>query len=128
MAADRSARSTVQIVRRLIAVTAASLLVVSGCGKQAGVHARVGELQKAFPAADTNAYISLALSAVRSNDYAAGVIALQSAQRRGAGTAEQLMAIQGTLQALTADLVARAERGDAKARLELAIIEKSRSQ
>jgi hypothetical protein len=43
-------------------------------------------------------------------------------------TADQLMAVQQTLEAITADLVARAARGDAKAQADLAAIERSRSQ
>src|SRR5437762_11246315 len=80
-------------------VAIALLLPLTGCGKKASVKSQLGELEKAFPAAsapavssvqdqtatsiqtsppaESNAYVRLALSAVRSNDYAAGVIALE---------------------------------------------------
>ena len=118
-----------------------------GCGKKADVKTQVSELEKAFPAAvaaapppiettpanqpiskEANAYVSVALSAVRTNDYAASVIALQAVQRMPQITAQQLMAVQRTMQAMTADLVARASAGDPKARADLATIEKTRSQ
>src|SRR5438034_1637287 len=70
------------------------LLAGPGCGKKPDVKENLSGLQKAFPAAavsaqaeptpaaaprvtDPNAYVSLALSAARTNDYAGGVIALQ---------------------------------------------------
>src|ERR1043166_7099104 len=76
-------------------------LFLTACSKKADVQGQVSELEKAFPsaaaasatvqtqtqspaqaqAADANAYVQSALSAVRQNDYAGGVIALQQAQR-----------------------------------------------
>jgi len=124
------------------------ILVSSGCGKKPDVRQNVSGLEKAFPSAtasvpaqqvdptpafvqvgsDANTYVNLALTAVRTNDYAGGVIALQKVERMPGVTAQQLMAIESAKQALTADLVARADRGDAKAKAELAAIEKTRSQ
>ena len=85
-------------------------------------------LKFAFVPADANAFVNVALAAVRANDYAGGVIALQEVQRIPGVTANQLMAIHGTMQAMTADLVARAAKGDPKAKADLAAIEKTRSQ
>ena len=124
------------------------LLAFSGCGKKPDIQSQVSELEKAFPAAapaapapaetaqpaqapppaDANAYVKAALSAVRENDYAGSVIALQSAQRMRGVTYEQLVAIERTRLAMTTDLINRADRGDAKAKAELDKIEKTRSQ
>jgi hypothetical protein len=126
------------------------LLLNVGCKKKTDVTSEVSELQKAFPAAaapvpaaataptavntaaannpDPNAIVQAALTAVRTNDYAAGVIALQTVQRLPNVTQQQLMAVERAKQAMTAELLARAGRGDAKALADLAAIEKTRSQ
>ena len=69
----------------------------------------------------------MALHAVRTNGFAGGAIALQTAQRMPMLTAEQHRAVYQAMQAMTADLVARAEKGDAKAKADLAAIERTRS-
>jgi hypothetical protein len=120
-------------------------LTVIGCKEKLDVKTQTSELEKAFPSAaaatpapievapaqaqapDANAYVKAALSAVSSDDYAGGVIALQTAQKRGV-TADQLMAIERAKQAMTASLVERAARGDERAKAELARIERTRSQ
>jgi hypothetical protein len=130
---------------RFISIFAAVLLLTS-CSKKPDVKAQTSELEKAFPAAatapdtyqvqtptpvqqqDANAYVKAALSAVKSDDYAASVIALQTAQRTRGTTAEQLMAIERAKQALTTSLVERASRGDEKAKADLGRIEKTLSQ
>ena|SRR5437867_5059113 len=131
----------------LWSLSAGALLVLNGCSKKNGVPAQISEMEKAFHEAggvvpvqtampvpnqpipaEANAYLNVALSAVRKNDYAGGVIALQAVQRTPGVTAEQLMAVQGALQAMTADLLARASKGDPKAKADLAAIERSRSQ
>ena len=136
-----------RILSSLVPLAAAALLALSACSKKAEVKSQVSELEKAFQAAapaaasqtekgvssqglpaDANAYVNLALSAVRTNDYAGGVIALQAVQRMPGVTANQLMAVERAKEAMTAELVARAARGDAKAKAELAVIEKTRSQ
>jgi hypothetical protein len=124
------------------------LLAWTGCGRKNDIKPAVSELEKAFavsaaatPAAavppdtlaqakagDAHALVRVALSSVASNDYAAGVIALQAVQRIPGVTAQQLMAAEQAKQALTADLVVRADRGDAKAKAELDAIEKTLSQ
>ena len=126
----------------------AALLMVAGCSKKADVKGQASELEKAFPAAapapaapvetpaataqapasEANAYVKAALSAVQANDYAGGVIALQKVQRMPGVTYQQLVAVERTKQAMTSDLVNRADRGDAKAKADLAAIEKSLSQ
>ena len=116
------------IFARLLPLSGAALLLSSACSKRVDVHVEAGELEKVFQASHSNAYVSLAVSAVRTNDYAVSVIALQSARRMAGMTSDQLMAVQRTLEAITADLVARAAKGDANAQAELAAIERSRSQ
>ena len=128
-------------------VLVATLFALSACSKKADVKSQVSELEKAFQAAtptasvpaatptenqnlpaDANAFVHVALTAVRANDFAGGVIALQEVQRIPGVSANQLMAVHGTMQAMTADLVARAAKGDPKAKADLAAIEKTRSQ
>jgi len=135
-------------MRRLLPpLSAAMLLALSACGRKADAKTQVSELKKVFetaaaaapvqserPASDqallaeANAYVSLALSAVRTNDYAGGVIALQAVQKIPGITSQQLMAIHDAMQAMTAELLVRASKGDAKARSDLAAIERTRSQ
>lgn len=112
----------------LLRLSGAALFALSACGRKVDVHLQAGELEKVFQDGQSNAYVSLAVSAVRTNDYVVSVIALQSARRTPGMTPDQLTAVQRTLEAITADLVARAAKGDANARAELAAIERSRSQ
>jgi hypothetical protein len=134
--------------RRLVNVLQAGfglalLLVWSSCGKKTEVKNGLSELEKTFPAAsaptsvpqatpsslaDPAPYVQAAISAAHNNEYAKGVMALESAQRAKGTTPQQLMAIEKAKQALTAELLARASRGDPKAKAELEAIEKTRSQ
>jgi len=122
--------------------------MLAGCSKKVDVKDQVSQLEKAFPAAapaaaapietpaatvqvpasDANAYVKAALSAVQANDYAGGVIALQKVERMPGVTYQQLVAIERTKQAINIDLINRADRGDAKAKADLAKIEKTLSQ
>ena len=124
------------------------VLALSACSRKADVKAQVSDLEKAFPAAaatapaqpqtpapveapaaaDASAYVQSALAAVRQSDYAASVIALQKAQRARGVTAQQLMTVERAKEAIVADLVARADRGDPQAKAALAAIEKTHSQ
>lgn len=138
-----------KIPRWLPSLAGAVLLVLSGCSKSADVKSQISELEKSFQdpslaaqaasesaaagrspdrPSDARAYVNFALSAVHSNDFAGGVIALQAAQHAPGVTAAQLAAVENAKQAITADLVARADRGDAKAKAQLAAIERTRSQ
>ena len=117
-----------EIFYRLFPLAGAALFALGGCGRKVEVAVQVGELEKAFQSEQSNPYVNLAVSAVRTNDYAVSVIALQNARRTPGMTPDQLMAMQRTLEAITADLVARAAKGDANARAALAAIERSRSQ
>ena len=139
--------SSFVIHRKFLFIFVVACFALSACAKKADVKSQLSELERAFPpaasnasllavtpasnqnlSADANAIVSAALTAVRANDYGGGVMALQEAQRIRGVTANQLMAIHGTMQALTAGLVARAAKGDLKAKDDLAAIEKTRSQ
>ena len=65
---------------------------------------------------------------MRTNDYAAGIIVLDSLVLIPGLTPEQLMAAQNAKQSLLSDLVDRAANGDVKARAMLDAREKTRSQ
>src|SRR5256885_13825008 len=104
----------------LLPLCGAALLAFSACGKKADVKTQVSELENAFqtaaagapvqagrpasnpaPLADANAWVSLALSAVRTNDFAGGVIALQAVPRMFGVTAEQPMSVHKAMEAPT---------------------------
>ena len=131
----------------MVALTAILMLFASACSKQPDVKSSASELEKAFqtPAASATGQalaaapvqtapteaqdlIKTALAAARADDYASGVIALEAAQRKPGVTAEQLMAVQRTMRAMTTDLATRAANGDQKALAELKAIERTRSQ
>jgi hypothetical protein len=127
----RSRSASVEIVAgraNVLVLVFVVVLGLSGCGRKADVHVQARELEQVFQASPSNPYVSLALSAARTNDIAVSAMALQNARRMPGLTPDQLLAVQRTLEAITADLVARAEKGDAKARAALAAIERSRSQ
>jgi hypothetical protein len=140
-------------MKRLRFLLAAStlLLGLASCGKKsaADINASVSQLEKVFPPSapavaaapeavpsspapsDPKAYVAAALSAARAQDYASGVLALEEVQKMKQArvvTADQLMAIELAKQAMMADLVTRADRGDPKAKADLAAIEKNHSQ
>lgn len=104
------------------------LLAVAGCGKRPDVKAETAQLEKTFATTNANTLVVRAIAAIREDNYAAGVIALEAVKQTPGMSADQLMAIQRATLTVTQDLAARAERGDAKAQAALAAIERSRSQ
>jgi hypothetical protein len=131
----------------LSALAAAALLALPACGKKAAVKSQVTGFEKAFQVtvpqsgghfekpvfknalpAEANERVELALAAIRQNDYGAGVVALQTVQQVPRLSADQLAAVHSLMQAVTADLVERAGRGDREAKAQLAAIERTRSQ
>jgi hypothetical protein len=112
------------------------LLPQAGCERRADAKAGMAALEHTFTAhhlsnsspGEAAAYVNAALIAVRQDDYAGGVMALQSVQQMPQMTADQLKAVHAAMQSLTDTLVERAARGDAKAQAELATIERTRSQ
>ena len=132
--------------RPVKAVCGAALLALLGCDTKSNVAGQLSELQRTFPASAALAsnapesssanqpaflvdgYVAIAISAFQTNNYAAAVVALQKAERVPGITAQQLMSVQQAIEGLTASLVSRAAAGDARAKSELAQIEKTRSQ
>ena len=131
----------------LISLAATLVLFAGACGKKADLNSSAAELEKAFQApaapaaiqagaaataqtspAEAQDLVKTALAAARADDYASGVAALEAARRKPGVTAEQLMAVQRTLQAMTTDLATRAANGDQKALAQLKAIERTRSQ
>jgi hypothetical protein len=124
-------------MRTVVVWLAAEVLFLVACGSKPERQSRLAGLEATFasgavPAAgaedDPRVYIKAAAEAVRQNDYAGSVLALQTVQRMPGMTAERLKAVHDAMQTLTDDLVARAARGDARAQADLAAIERSRSQ
>lgn len=139
----------------LILLCAALTAALAACSRKTDVRSTIVELEAAFPSAaanapvaapsaepqpqasvasvpelpaDANELVRTAIAAARAEDYAGGVIALQSAQELRGVTAEQVMAVQRTKQALVAELQRRAANGDPTALAQLKAIEKTRSQ
>lgn len=99
-----------------------------GCGRGHGAKPSVTALEQAFPDGASNELVGVAISAIRTNDFGAGVLVLDTAQRSSTATAGQLKAIHETREALIADLVSRADAGDPQAKAALRLIEQARSQ
>lgn len=134
--------------RSLLLPLAATLALFAGaCSKKADLKSSASELEKAFQASaapvagqaapavsaqtspnEAQDLVKTALAAARADDYAGGVMALQTARSKPGLSAEQLMAVQRTLQAMTTDLATRAANGDQKALAQLKAIERTRSQ
>ena len=122
---------------------------LTACGrKEVDVKTGLSELEQAFRGAATSAepaqtqstvpqqpagaeahvFVQHALAAVKTNDFVKGVVTLERIEQTRGVTADQLMAIARAKQAIMADLINRAARGDANAQAQLAAIERTRSQ
>jgi hypothetical protein len=138
------------IVHWVLIAGAATLLVGIGCGRSPDAATRLGELEATFDAgaststvpqvatmipdapaevevgqADSpQAYVNRAVAAVRAGEPAEGVMLLQSLQQMTGMNAQERMAVQKTIRAVTADLVRRAADGDPQAQAELKRIER----
>jgi hypothetical protein len=120
-----------RILTTLLALSTALVFTWSGCGKKAEIKAKTSALELAFPAtapADARALAQAALAAIRTNDYAGGIMALDSLALTSGLTPEQLIAVQNAKESLMNDVVDRAANGDAKAKAVLDAREKTRSQ
>ncbi len=102
--------------------------VGSGCRREPTPADDLTRLQQAFPDTLATPAIQLAIAAVQTNDLGQGVVALQQAKETPGLSAEQLQSVEQASQALTRELLRRAEAGDARAKADLELIERSRSQ
>ena len=142
----------IKAASRFILLCALLGCVSAGCRRETNLKSSLKELETAFtntaapglaaqtpaiesvpppaptPPADANALVRVALTAARADDYANGVIALQEAQQQSGISAEQVMVVQRTKQALMTELQNRAANGDRAALAQLKVIEKTRSQ
>lgn len=117
-------------------VTAACLLAAGGCGERPNVNSEMSALENTFgrgatggvDQAEVAPYVNAAATAVRGDDLAGGVVALQAVQQAPGLNAQQLRAVHDTMQAITAQLVERAAKGDPGAKAQLSTIERTRSQ
>jgi hypothetical protein len=123
---------------RLLSAGAAVIVALGGCGrKAANIQLQSAELEKAFPglasvapartgqpatSGDPKAFVAVALSASRSNDYVTAVLMLQKAAESPGVTPEQVTALQVARKAWVTDLMTRAGRGDESAKAALAAI------
>lgn len=115
-------------LRTLAASAAALLALASGCSKEPTAAQGVADLEKSLGKATENPAVRLAIAAAKTNDLGVGVVALQEAKRAPGLTAEQLQSVEQTSQAIIQELLRRADAGDARAKADLQLIERSRSQ
>ena len=113
---------------RLLVPLVLAATLVSACKREPDAKEGVASLQQAFAEAGAPPAIQLALAAAQTNELGQGVVALQEAKRVPGMTAEQLQSVEQASQALTRELLRRAEGGDVRAKADLELIERSRSQ
>ncbi len=125
------------------------VVALSGCGRDGNVKSGISKLEEAFPAASAaapsgndgatatttptqqatvDAYVGQAISSMRQNDHVGAVTILNAVQAQTNLTAQQHMAVHESIRKVYADLVARAGRGDARAKAALVELEKKLSQ
>jgi hypothetical protein len=145
---DDRGRGSLSTMRWLLIAGVAALLVFTGCGRSSDAATQLGELEAAFdasaspvpeaaamapdapveagvgPADSPQAYVNRAVAAVRAGEPAEGVMLLQTLQQTTGMNAQERMAVQKTIRAVTADLVRRAADGDPHAQTELKRIER----
>jgi len=105
-----------------------ALLLGSGCSKGPSASEGIADLEKSLGKAAGNPALQVAIAAAKTNDLGMGVVALQQAKNAPGLTAEQLQAVEQTSQAIVQELLRRAEAGDTRAKADLQLIERSRSQ
>jgi hypothetical protein len=115
-------------LRTLTALAAGLLTLAAGCSKEPTAAQGVADLEKSLGKATENPAVQLAIAAAKTNDLGVGVVALQEAKRAPGLTAEQLQSVEQTSQAIIQELLRRADAGDARAKADLQLIERSRSQ
>jgi hypothetical protein len=109
-------------------LAAGLLTLAAGCSKEPTAAQGVADLEKSLGKATENPAVQLAIAAAKTNDLGVGVVALQEAKRAPGLTAEQLQSVEQTSQAIIQELLRRADAGDARAKADLQLIERSRSQ
>jgi hypothetical protein len=102
--------------------------VLPACRREPDAQADLAKLQQAFSEAAVPPVVQLALAAAQTNDLGQGVVALQAAKHVPGLSADQLQTVEQASQALTRELLRRADAGDARAQADLELIERSRSQ
>lgn len=111
---------------KLLAVVVIAGLTMIGCGKSAS---SIGAGNtKAFDTADaaTKASWEFALSAMKSNDYAAAILTFQRLLSQPTLTPEQSRAAADTMSSVSDQMTAAAAKGDAKAKEAIDALRKSR--
>jgi hypothetical protein len=136
--------------RLLVVVATAAVIATAGCDRQPDPVTQLGELEQTFGGSEAvqpeaaashvtqdlpvepdtdqagtpQVFVNRAAAAVRAGEPAEGVMLLQSLQQMPGMNAQERMAVQKTIRAVTADLVRRAADGDAHAQAELKRIER----
>ena len=112
----------------ILSLACLALALGSGCSRQPSASDGIANLEKSLGTAAGNPAIQVAIAAAKTNDLGMGVVALQQAKSAPGLTAEQLQTVEQTSQAIVQELLRRADAGDARAKADLQLIERSRSQ
>jgi hypothetical protein len=119
-------RALTHTTRRSLACL--TLVLASACSRQPSTAEGIADLEKSLGKAAENPAIQVAIAAAKTNDLGMGVVALQQAKNAPGLTAEQLQTVEQTSQAIVQELLRRADAGDPRAKADLQLIERSRSQ
>jgi hypothetical protein len=114
--------------RCALSLLSLALVLGTGCSKDPSASEGIADLEKSLGKAAENPAIQIAIAAAKTNDLGMGVVALQEAKNAPGLTAEQLQTVEQTSQAIVQELLRRADAGDARAKADLQLIERSRSQ
>ena len=109
-------------------IIALMIALATGCSKGPSAAEGVANLEKSLGEATGNPAVQLAIAAAKTNDLGVGVVALQEAKRTPGLSAEQLQSVEQVSQTIIQELLRRADAGDARAKADLQMIERSRSQ
>jgi len=109
-------------------IIALMIALATGCSKGPSAAEGVANLEKSLGEATGNPAVQLAIAAAKTNDLGVGVVALQEAKRTPGLSAEQLQSVEQASQTIIQELLRRADAGDARAKADLQMIERSRSQ
>lgn len=110
------------------AVGAAMLALAAGCQREPSATQGIEDLKARFAKPDSPAVVQLAIAAAQTNELGQSVIALQEAKKSPGMTPDQLQSVEQASQSLVRELLRRAESGDAQAKADLQLIERTRSQ
>lgn len=112
----------------LVVSFATASLLASACHREPTAAKGLEDLKTQFSKPGAPAVVQLAIAAAQTNELGQSVVALQEAKKAPGMSPEQLQSVEQASQALVRELLRRAESGDAQAKADLQLIERTRSQ